>query len=142
MSLTDKISEGKYQQLVLRDKFGHPLIDEFRVMSLGKYLRRYWLDELPQLLNIIKGDMTFIGPRPLTIDHFNSLPDDLRELRTRVKPALIPCTYADYFTIQTYEDHLESERRYLKQKLRKPISTDIIYFLKIVYNFIRGVRSL
>jgi sugar transferase EpsL len=52
-----------------RDKIGNLLPDKLRLKRWGLFLRRYSLDELPQFFNILKGDMSLIGPRPLLIKY-------------------------------------------------------------------------
>jgi undecaprenyl phosphate N,N'-diacetylbacillosamine 1-phosphate transferase len=52
-----------------RDETGALLSDEKRVIGLGKFIRSTSLDELPQLFNVLKGEMSFVGPRPLLIEY-------------------------------------------------------------------------
>ena len=51
------------------DKFGEVLPDEQRLTRFGKILRSTSLDELPELINVLKGDMTLVGPRPLLVEY-------------------------------------------------------------------------
>lgn len=61
-----------------------------RITFIGKYLRKCGLDEIPQLINIIKGEMSFIGPRPLTIEDIKRLmwTEKRHQKRWSVKPGL------------------------------------------------------
>jgi lipopolysaccharide/colanic/teichoic acid biosynthesis glycosyltransferase len=69
------------------DKFGNLLPDEKRLTALGKFLRENSLDELPQLWNIFKGDMSFVGPRPLLVAYLERYtPEQSR--RHQVKPGI------------------------------------------------------
>ena len=63
-----------------------------RVTVLGRILRKTSLDELPQLVNVLTGEMSLVGPRPLQYFESESLPDDLRTLRQSVQPGLT-CTW-------------------------------------------------
>lgn len=55
----------------IRDKEGHLLPDEQRLTCIGNLIRSLSIDELPQLINILKGEMSFIGPRPLLVEYLN-----------------------------------------------------------------------
>lgn len=70
-----------------KDKFGQLLPDEKRLTTFGKILRKTSLDELPQLFNVIKGDMSFVGPRPLPAKYI-PLYNDVHKTRSNVKPGI------------------------------------------------------
>lgn len=59
-----------------------------RVLPVGRFLRATKINELPQLLNILRGDMSFVGPRPLTPKVFNYYSDEAKSLIIKMKPGL------------------------------------------------------
>lgn len=70
-----------------RDKDGNLLPDEKRLKGIGKIIRKTSLDELPQLFNVLKGDMSFVGPRPLLVDYL-PLYNERQRKRHKVKPGI------------------------------------------------------
>jgi lipopolysaccharide/colanic/teichoic acid biosynthesis glycosyltransferase len=114
--------------------------DDFRVSPLGRLLRKFWIDEFPMFWNLIKGDMKLIGVRPLSKHYFSLYTPEVQEMRTRVKPGLVPPFYADM--PKTLDDIILSEKKYLELYAQNPLKTDISYFFKIFTNiFFRGARS-
>ncbi|MEX1189798.1 MAG: sugar transferase [Bacteroidia bacterium] len=113
---------------------GKPAKD-FRLTPWGKFLRRYWLDELPQLLNVMKGEMKLVGVRPVSSRYFQDIPTDLQKLRLTQKPGCIP-PYLALGLKSNVHDVQRAEREYLEEKIKKPYSTDFRYFYKALYHII------
>lgn len=70
-----------------KDEFGNLLPNEMRITPIGKFIRKTSLDELPQLINVLKGDMSLIGPRPLRVDYL-SLYNKEQARRHDVRPGI------------------------------------------------------
>ncbi len=122
----------QYQHLQRGGKFK----DDYRVNSLGRLLRRTWLDELPMLWNILRGEMKLVGVRPLSKQYFNLYTPEMQELRTRTKPGMLPPFYYERQTPTTLDEIQDSERRYLEAYLKRPFATDWRYFWGIVGNIL------
>ena len=69
------------------DDFGNPLPDELRLTRVGKWVRASSLDELLQLVNVLKGDMSLVGPRPLLMQYLDRYTSD-QARRHEVKPGI------------------------------------------------------
>lgn len=111
---------------------GNKIINDFRIAPWGAFLRRVWIDELPMLINLLKGDLKIVGVRPLSVHKFNTYAPALQELRCRFKPGLIPPCYVDI--PENAEAFFASEERYLRAYEKAPVRTDIRYFCRAVWN--------
>ena len=122
----------QYQHLQSGGKFK----DDYRVNFWGRFLRKVWLDELPMVWNMLRGDLKLVGVRPLSKQYFNLYSPEMQELRTRTKPGLLPPFYYDRKTPETIDEIQASERRYLEAYLKHPFRTDWRYFWGIVGNIV------
>jgi lipopolysaccharide/colanic/teichoic acid biosynthesis glycosyltransferase len=129
---------AEYIQGYMFDKYGSAngdkVIDDYRVPTWGKFLRTFWIDEIPMLINFFKGEIKLVGVRPLSPHKFYSYPKDLQQKRILVKPGLIPPFYADM--PDTQEAFYETEHKYLDAYLKAPLKTDLRYFFISVSNIL------
>jgi len=136
-----------YSEFIQKDLFENHSLDsygkfkdDFRITSWGRLFRKLWIDELPQLFNWIRGDVTLIGVRALSEHYFSLYHKELQDLRMKIKPGLVPPYYADLPS--TFDEILASEEKYIRKKLKSPFITDMNYFLRVLSNIIfRGARS-
>ncbi len=113
---------------------GDKINDDFRVTAWGRILRKYWIDELPMLWNYLRRDLKLVGVRPLSAHKLSLYSPELRILRRRVKPGLIPPYYADL--PDSLDGMQQSETRYLEQYLASPWRTDARYLVRALWNII------
>ena len=108
---------------------------DIRITTLGRFMRKYWLDELPMILNILKGEMKLVGVRPLSRHYFNLYSTELQEKRIKFKPGLLPPFYADM--PRSLDEIQQSEMNYLIAcETNGEFKTDVKYFLVILKNII------
>lgn len=114
--------------------------NDFRITSWGKIMRKFWIDELPQIYDWIQGRVNLVGVRALSEQYFSLYPKELQDYRTKFKPGIIPPYYVDL--PKDLDEICKSEERYLNQKAIAPLKTDIKYGLKALINIIfKGARS-
>jgi len=122
-----------YERNSLKD--GGKFNKDIRVTNLGSMLRKYWLDELPMILNLLKGEMKLVGVRPLSAHYFSLYSKELQEKRIKYKPGLLPPFYADM--PRTLDEIQESEMKYLTLCEEKGVFiTDFRYLFKIIKNIL------
>ena len=94
------------------DEYGVPLPDDQRITKLGKLIRKTSVDELPSLINILKGDMSIVGPRPLPVDY---LPWFTQEERVRhtVRGGLTGLAQINGRNTASWEDRFRHDAEYV-----------------------------
>jgi lipopolysaccharide/colanic/teichoic acid biosynthesis glycosyltransferase len=115
------------------------IVDDFRVTGWGKFLRKFWIDELPQVINLAKGDMKIVGVRPVSNSYFNDLPKEIQSGRRYAKPGCIP-PYLALNRKSSVGSVLEAEEEYMAEFRKAPLRTDVKYFMSAVYHIVFSRR--
>lgn len=135
---SEYLQEYVYEKNKLEE--GGKIKDDFRISPEGRLFRKIWLDEIPMLVNILKGDMKIVGVRPLSPHFFSLYSQELQDLRTEFKPGFIPPFYVDL--PKTMDEIMLSEKKYLEAYKKAPLKTDIKYFFLSFKNVLfKGARS-
>ncbi|MDF1551090.1 MAG: sugar transferase [Bacteroidales bacterium] len=114
--------------------------NDIRISPLGNFMRKFWIDEIPMLYNLLKGDLKLFGVRPISEQYFSLYTEELKHLRTRHKPGLIPPYYADL--PKNIDEIIASEKKYLLAYEKSPYLTDCIYLFRALFNIlIKGKHS-
>ena len=109
------------------DSSGNLLPPDKRVTAIGYFLRRSSLDELPQLFNILKGDMSFIGPRPL-LKEYLSFYTPRQNMRHTIRPGLECPSLVERDHPRTWEEQFEDDVWYVENI---NVKTDFRMFCKL-----------
>lgn len=112
------------------DKQGNLLPDSERLTKFGKFLRSTSLDELPELINILKGDMAIVGPRPLLVEYLDYYTEEEHH-RHDVRPGLTGLAQVSGRNLITWEEKFKKDLEYIKTITLKQ---DIKIILKTIKN--------
>jgi len=110
----DKL-KNKYQKLNQSDGPTFKISNDPRCTKIGKFLRKIALDEIPQLINIIKGEMSFVGPRPLPIDEAKKIPKKY-EVRFSVLPGMTSLWVIKGANHSSFKKWMEDDLEYVEKK--------------------------
>ena len=110
-----------------------------RITRLGRVLRRTKLDELPQLLNVLKGDMSFVGPRPEAPDYVELYTSDQRRVLS-VRPGITSLASVEFRDEQSELQGEDWHRKYVEQVMPRKLALDLQYLDQC--NFWRDVSLI
>jgi undecaprenyl phosphate N,N'-diacetylbacillosamine 1-phosphate transferase len=114
-----------------RDNYGNLIPDTLRLTKVGKFIRSTSLDEIPQLLNVIIGDMSIVGPRPLLIQYL-PLYNEFQQRRHEVKPGITGWAQVNGRNAISWEEKFELDVYYVQ-------NVTFVLDIKILFKTIKKV---
>ncbi len=114
-----------------KDAVGNLLSDAERLTAIGSFVRKTSLDEIPQLINVLKGDMSIIGPRPLLVEYL-SLYNETQKRRHHVKPGITGWAQINGRNTISWEDKFKLDVDYIENQ-------SFLFDLKIIFLTIKKV---
>lgn len=125
----------KFRTMMIRSEVdGHRLSDDQRIGRLGRLLRKTSLDELPQLLNVLRGEMSLIGPRPLLVEYLPQYtPEQMR--RHDVRPGITGWAQVNGRNTTKFSERFKMDVWYVDNWSLK---LDVLIVLKTIKRVVRG----
>ena len=122
-----------------RDENGNLLPDSERLTTIGRWIRSLSLDEIPQLINVLKGDMSLIGPRPLLVQYL-PLYDEVQRRRHEVRPGITGWAQVNGRNAISWQEKFEHDVWYVDHL---SLSLDIKILLKTIEKVFKreGINS-
>lgn len=111
-------SDRLQRELIKKNDIDGPMFkmtNDPRITRLGRLLRKTSLDELPQMFNVLKGEMSLVGPRPLVMDEMNYAPS-WRDIRLKVKPGITGLWQISGRSDVSFDEWIKNDIRYVKQQ--------------------------
>ncbi len=127
-------------------------LDDFRLTKIGRFLRKYKLDELPQFINIIKGEMSLVGPRPQVIYYTNQYSGSLKSILS-VKPGMTDLASLYFLDMDKVLDSKNVDKKYateiepiknllrLKYVKEQSFLLDIRILIETIFSLI-GIKNI
>lgn len=116
-----------------KDASGKLIEDHLRITKLGQFLRKTSLDELPELLNILKGEMSFVGPRPLLVEYLSKYSLEQKK-RHNVKPGITGLAQVNGRNLLSWEKKFELDLQYIKNITFKNDCLIILKTCFVIFN--------
>jgi len=135
-------AEARRQELELANEMAGPVFkitDDPRIFAFGRWLRRSSIDELPQLLNVLRGEMSLVGPRPLPVYEIEKIEKHAQRRRLSVKPGLT-CLWqvTGRNGIRNFEEWVELDLQYIDNW---SLWLDLKIMLRTLPAVLRGVGA-
>jgi undecaprenyl phosphate N,N'-diacetylbacillosamine 1-phosphate transferase len=118
---------------------GELLPDGDRLTPVGKLIRKLSIDEIPQLINVIKGDMSLVGPRPLLVDYLN-LYDAFQKRRHEVRPGITGWAQVNGRNAISWQEKFEYDVYYVDH-LRFTLDIKILFFTFVKILQAKGISA-
>lgn len=116
-----------------RNEFGELLPDSLRITAFGKFIRNYSIDELPQLINVLKGDMSLIGPRPLLVKYLDFYSTEQKK-RHLVRPGITGWAQINGRNSLSWNEKFELDIYYVNNLTFK---LDLLIFIKTIIKVLK-----
>lgn len=117
-----------------KDEDGNLLPEKYRMTRFGKLLRKTSLDEIPEILNILKGDMSFIGPRPLLMKYLPYFTEEER-IRHSVKPGITGLAQVSGRNFLNWDDRFKKDIEYVNTI---SFLTDLKIIIRSIFLVLKG----
>lgn len=112
-------AEQRFEEIEHLNEVSGPvfkMMNDPRVTRVGRFLRKTSLDELPQLVNVLKGDMSLVGPRPLSVRDYNKLQAGSQTLRLSVRPGITCLWQVNGRSLIPFDRWMELDLQYIHQQ--------------------------
>ena len=128
----------KYNSLDKDGKFAN----DYRIAGYGKVLRNLWLDELPMVINLFRGDVKLVGVRPISRQFYSLYSPEMQLLRIKVKPGIFPPSLSEKKRPEGIIEVQEGEKRYIEAYMQHPFKTDWrVFWTSVGHIVFKGERS-